>query len=227
MATSIALTDGARPNVYADLARGVFDAAGRYYTAWVELGDSNAPFGGTLGGSTQNAIELARIDAGSAAAGANVRVSQTADSRRVRRPGDRRRPRRERAPTSPVVVAKSTDQGAHFSPPVKVNDDAHCASHIHPALLVDAAGRLTVFFYDARDGVGHFLYAVSDDGGASFHANRLVSAPAFPFDSFQYSTGWLGDYYAPALVGGDIYAIWTDGREGDQSHAFLAKGRMP
>jgi hypothetical protein len=77
-----------------------------------------------------------------------------------------------------------------------------------------------------RDGEGHLVYAVSDDGAKTFHANRLVSAPSFPFDTFQYSTGWLGDYYEPALAGGQIYALWSDGREDDQSHAFFAKASV-
>jgi hypothetical protein len=110
---------------------------------------------------------------------------------------------------------------------VKVNDDDSCATHFHSSLLLDAQSRLDVFWYDNRDGLGHFFYAMSDDGGQTFHANRLVSAPTFPFDTFQYSTGWLGDYFEPAIAGGEIYALWNDGRQADQSHVFFAKATVP
>jgi len=125
------------------------------------------------------------------------------------------------------VVAASHDRGATWSPAVKVNDDASCATHFHSSLVLDGTGHLYVFWYDNRDGDGHFFYAVSTDGGATFHPNRLVSAPTFPFDTLQYSTGWLGDYYEPAVTATTIYALWSDGREDDQSHAFLAKAPLP
>jgi hypothetical protein len=42
-ASSLSLTDGTRPNVYPDLARGAFDSSGSYYTAWMESSASPVP----------------------------------------------------------------------------------------------------------------------------------------------------------------------------------------
>jgi len=124
-------------------------------------------------------------------------------------------------------VAASHDRGATFAPSVRVNDDTGCATHFHPAMLLDAQDRLWVLWYDNRDGAGHFVYSVSDDGARSFHANRLVSAPVFGFDTFQYSAGWLGDYFRPAITADSIYVLWSDGREDGRSHAFFTAAPLP
>jgi hypothetical protein len=237
-APSLSLTDGTRPNAYPDLARGVFDASGNYYAAWMELVDQNTELGGTLSGSTQNGIFFTRVDAGAVPMplSKNVQVSGATDA--VIFDGPSIAVAADGSATYVsyavgmnnainVVVATSTDQGQTWSPAVKVNDDPSCATHFHSSVVVDATGRLYVFWYDNRDGHGHFVYAVSNDGGKTFQPNRLVSAPVFPFDTFQYSTGWLGDYFEPAVTANSLYVLWSDGREADQSHAFLAKAPLP
>jgi hypothetical protein len=235
---SLSLTDGTRPNAYADLARGVFDQSGNYYAAWMELDDSNTGIGGTLSGSTQNAIYFTRLDAGSppVALAQNVKVSGASDAVNFDGPTIAVSPDGSALWVSyavgtmdalDIVVATSLDRGQTWSPAVKVNDDAHCATHYHSSLVLDGAGRLYVFWYDNRDGHGHFFYAVSTDNGKTYSANRLVSAPEFPFDTFQYSTGWMGDYYEPAVSAHSLYVLWSDGREADQSHAFFAKAPLP
>jgi hypothetical protein len=238
-AASLALTDGKRPDVYADLARGAFDSSGSYYAAWMEMGDQNTGIGGVLSGSTENSIYFTRVDLSGGdlvPLASNVKVSGANDAVNFDGPSIAATEDGSAVYVSyvvgtagavDVVVAKSTQRGATWNAAVKVNDDAHCATHFHSSLLVDPSGRLYVFWYDNRDGQGHFFYAVSDDGGASFHPNRLVSAPAFPFDTFQYSTGWLGDFYEPAIAGGELLVVWNDGRQADQSHVFFSKAALP
>jgi hypothetical protein len=239
---SLALTDGTRVGAsYADLARGAFDASGTYYAAWMELADQATGFGGKLSGSTQNGIWFTRVDlAGGQPVplAKNVKVSGASEAVNFDGPSIAVRGDDSRVHVSyvvgtndavDVVVATSTDRGQTWSASVKVNDDGPppCATHFHSSLAVDVSGRLYAFWYDDRDGAGHFFYGVSDDGGASFHANRLVSAPSFPFDTFQYSTGWLGDYFEPAVTPSHVYVLFADGREGDQSHAFFAQSALP
>jgi hypothetical protein len=237
-AQSLSLSDGTRPNEAPDLARGAFDSAGDFYAAWMEDGAANAVVGGMLSGSPMISVYFTRIDLGASLTPLthNVQVSGTGEAVAWDGPTIAVAPDGSAVYVSylvgtndaiDVVVAKSTDRGMTWSPSTKVNDDAPCATHFHSSLVLDAKGRLYVFWYDNRDGSGHFAYSVSDDGGKTFHRNRLVSAPAFPFDTFQYSTGWLGDYYEPALAGGRLYLLWSDGREDDQSHAFLAKATLP
>jgi hypothetical protein len=232
---SVPLTDGARPNNYADLARTAFDASGSYYAAWVELGGNATELGGTISGDTSNAVYFTRADLDASREPkllpANVKVSAPSDAVTFDGPALAVTPDARAVYVAytvgthdavDVVVATSGDRGATWGTPVKVNDDAHCATHMHPAVVLDASQRLYVFWYDNRDGAGHFFYSVSTDQGATFSPNRLVSAPAFPFDSFQYSTGWLGDYYEPAFANGKLYVSWSDGRDADRSHAYFS-----
>ena len=82
-----------------------------------------------------------------------------------------------------VRFARSLDGGASFSPPITVNDDRSPISHRFDALIVDAAGRITVAWIDKRDQAaarqeyaGAAIYtAVSTDRGASFAPNRKLA----------------------------------------------------
>jgi hypothetical protein len=238
----------ATPGSFPDLARTAFDGAGNFYAAWLDGGDPGAAFGGVLSGAAGNHIFVNRIDVGAdggvttvdggamtaphATLAADVQLDKgeavaiEAPAIAVTHDGSRVYVAYVTGKKGAVdiVVRTSSDRGATWSAPVTVNDDGTCATHFHPAMVLDEKENLHVFWYDNRDGAGHFFHATSTDGGKTFSPNRLVSRPAFPFDTFQYSTGWLGDYFEPAVAGGKIYVTWSDGREGDQSHAFFAKG---
>ena len=126
-----------------------------------------------------------------------------------------------------VRVATSHDRGTTFGPSVKVNDDPTCATHFKAASALDGRGRLWVLWYDNRDGIGHVVYSVSDDGAQTFHPNRLVTPFAFPFETFQYSVGWLGDYFAVTTTATQIFAAWSDPHEDDQSQVSLVQAALP
>ena len=90
-----------------------------------------------------------------------------------------------------IWVRRSDDDGATFSPPVRVNDDTGTASQFNPHVALDPeTGYIAVGFHDARNDLGTFgsgdtdrspntdaqyFVAVSRDGGASFSANIGVS----------------------------------------------------
>src|SRR5207247_7756835 len=81
-----------------------------------------------------------------------------------------------------VVLARSTDRGASWSAPARVNDVA--TNHqIFPAITT-FEGRVDIAFYDSRnDPDGKLLdvyYAESDDDGVSFLPNVPVTDA--PFD---------------------------------------------
>ncbi len=89
--------------------------------------------------------------------------------------------------TGHVRFARSLDGGRTFSEPITVNDDREIISHRFDSLLLDAQGRVYLFWLDKRDAAaaqargekyaGAALYhAVSDDGGASFSPNRRLAA---------------------------------------------------
>ena len=84
-----------------------------------------------------------------------------------------------------------------------------------------------MLWYDNRDGSGHVVYSVSEDGAKTFHPTRLATPYSFPFEDFQYSVGWLGDYFQTATSAKEIFAAWSDPRQGDRSHINFAKAALP
>jgi hypothetical protein len=238
---SVELDDGTRPGVYRDLANGVFDAAGSYYAGWVELGGSGGSAGrGLQSGSTGNAVYFTRVDLGAGDAlaplGHDVKVSAKGEAVLFGIPQVLTTKDGASAfvvyetglkDAIDVRVAASHDRGLTWDPSVKVNDDASCATHYDASATLDASGRLWVLWYDNRDGVGHLVYSVTADGGKSFQPSRLVTPHAFPFETFQYSAGWLGDYFQVVTSGDEILAAWADPHDGDRSHVNFARATLP
>lgn len=86
-----------------------------------------------------------------------------------------------------IRFARSRDGGKTFSAPLTVNDNVEVISHRFDALKVNEKGQIFLAWLDKRDGsaaarqgekyTGAALYyAVSEDGGATFGANRLAAA---------------------------------------------------
>ncbi len=120
-----------------------------------------------------------------------------------------------------AFVARSTDGGATWSKPVRVNDDPTGVANdqFNQWLAVDPSdGSISVSFYDTRNDPTHLstdvYYARSMDGGMTFGANvKVTTAPtneaiagADPFGN-QY-----GDYEGIAAFGGSVHPVWTDRR---------------
>jgi hypothetical protein len=97
-----------------------------------------------------------------------------------------------------VMLARSTNGGASFSAPVRINDDATTNRwHWFGTFSVAPNGRLDAVWYDTRNDSNNLLsqlfYSYSTDGGVTWSANVAVSQP---FDPTQ---GWpqqnkIGDY---------------------------------
>lgn len=238
---SVPLDDGKRLSPYRDLAKGAFDAQGSFYAAWIELAGSGGNTGfGVESGNTGNAIYFTRVDLGAGDTlvplGHDVKVSGSGQAvlfgvpeLHVSKDGSAVYAVYAVGTKNAidVHVTVSHDRGLTWDPSVKVNDDATCATHYRPAAALDGKGRLWVLWYDNRDGAGHMAYAVSDDGGKSFHPNRRVTANAFPFETFQYSVGWLGDYFQVTTSAEEIFAAWSDPHDGAQSHVFFTRATLP
>jgi hypothetical protein len=103
------------------------------------------------------------------------------------------------------VVAKSTDHGATWAPPVRVHADEWVfdgCPHAGPSMQVDSAGRVHIAWWTGKQGAAGTYYAQSSDGGKSFRKPVALG---------------VSEFSAPAHVqlalgpGGTIVTVWDDG----------------
>jgi hypothetical protein len=113
-----------------------------------------------------------------------------------------------------VYFQKSTDRGATWSAPIKVNSNTPVWDGARdPAIAVSGDGQtVRVLWNDDRlqSNVHHVYFAKSTNGGASFNADVRV-------DTFATGTG----LYASVLTvnsGGVLFAAWTD-----YIHSYLSR----
>ena len=176
---------------------------------------SVVPLGATLGfgtgpnpGGLLGQVNVA-VDPAPGAAHGNVYVLASADKNA---PG-----------TNPIDVlfTRSTNGGATWSPPVRVNDDPpnNGAWHWLAAFSVSPIGRIDVIWADTRASgqanVSELYYAYSMDQGETWSPNVAVSPP---FDSFL---GWPQQ----AKIG-DYYTIVSDATGADAAYAATFNGEQ-
>ena len=129
-----------------------------------------------------------------------------------------------------IMFARSTDGGASFSPPIRVNDDPtdNDAFQWFGTLSVAPNGRLDVIWNDTRNTGdpqwSEVFYSYSVDGGSTWTKNIVVSKP---FDSTR---GWpdqnkIGDYYD--MVSDDDFAhlAYSATFNGEQDTYYLRISR--
>ena len=101
--------------------------------------------------------------------------------------------------TTEVMFARSTDSGASFSAPVRVNDDANHQSkwHYFGTLSVAPNGRIDVVWYDTRNAANNIdsqlFYSSSTDGGLTWAPNIEVSSLFNPQAGYPQNDK-IGDY---------------------------------
>ena len=125
-----------------------------------------------------------------------------------------------------VFFARSTDGGATWAPPVRVNDDAQASGMYQwfGTLSVAPNGRLDAVWNDNRNSgqtnISELFYAYSWDAGDTWLGNVPVSPS---FDSF---VGWpnqnkLGDYYTMISDASGGSLAWAATFNGEQDVYFL------
>jgi hypothetical protein len=124
-----------------------------------------------------------------------------------------------------IMLQHSDDNGATWSPAVKLNDDHTTNSQYNPAIALDqSTGNFAVSWYDTRndlgtgssgdtDGIPNDDFQIwatdSTNGGVSFARNFQVSrgtSNAIDANSFFD----VGDYTHAAFVDGSFWPAWSD-----------------
>jgi len=104
-----------------------------------------------------------------------------------------------------IVVARSNDQGATWSEPVRVQADDwkfDACPHAGPAIATDANGTLHVTWWTGKEGSAGVYYARSTGGGKTF-------APALALGVAKYSR----PAHAQLALGANnrVIVAWDDG----------------
>jgi hypothetical protein len=124
-----------------------------------------------------------------------------------------------------IMLQHSDDNGATWSPAIKVNDDQTANSQYDPSIALDqSTGTLALSWYDTRNDLGtggsgdtngipnddfQIWATYSSNGGASVAPNFQVSrgtSNAVDANSFFD----VGDYTHAAFVGGTFWPAWAD-----------------
>ncbi len=129
-----------------------------------------------------------------------------------------------------VFLVYSDNQGANWTPRVRVNDDATTTSQFFPWMAVDpVTGFVSTAWYDARNDVANnqrveTFITTSIDGGDTFAPSvRVATAPSDQSvananaDPNQY-----GDYSGLAVYNNVAHPIWTDSRDQANPDVFTA-----
>jgi hypothetical protein len=135
------------------------------------------------------------------------------------------REHRNESDNTDVYARHSDDDGATWSPAVRVNDDATANSQFLPKISLDpSSGNLAVVWYDSRNDLGtggpgdtdgvpnddaQFWGAFSMNGAASFTANLQISAGTSNSHDSGNSIDY-GDYSGLSFYGGVAHPAWSD-----------------
>ncbi len=124
-----------------------------------------------------------------------------------------------------IMMRTSTDDGATWTAPVRVNDDATTNSQFLPYVTLDStSGTVAVGFHDCRNDNGvpgpggtnmipnddaEYYGTFSTDGGATWAPNRRLSG-GFSNAAAAGNGIDFGDYVGLDARAGKLYAMWAD-----------------
>lgn len=127
-----------------------------------------------------------------------------------------------------IFYTFSTDSGATWSAPLRLNDDATQRDQFFPTIVSNPNGILTVYWYDRRndpDNLNFEIYRTSSyDGGITWTPNIRVSGTVSPlpplnphFDS-DVPKCYMGEYQLADADSGKVYLVWSDSRRWRDGH---------
>lgn len=135
-----------------------------------------------------------------------------------------------------VLFSRSTDGGATWTAPIRVNEDPPNSpvDQFFPAITVDKNGHLFVLYYDrsrdARNLLTDAFLARSVNDGSSWSNARVTSSNFPPITGFQdviVNSLYMGDYIGAAtdtlMRRSGVILAWGDNSLGDQNVLFVKK----
>lgn len=118
-----------------------------------------------------------------------------------------------------IILHRSTNAGATWSPGARVNQDApnNGKHQFFPAIHVDGNGGVNILYYDDRsttnDSSGVFL-SRSTDGGTTWSDHPISDRNFRPQPIGGLGQGYQGDNIAMTSVGDTLWPLWMDNRSG-------------
>lgn len=122
-----------------------------------------------------------------------------------------------------VFITRSTDGGAIWSTPLKLNDDSTTADQFFPFVTVAPNGTVLAMWYDRRNDPTNTEFdvymAASTNGGTTFGPNVRVTSQSSPLVKtlFSFDPGvapcYMGDYNYATADPTSFYLTWGDNRD--------------
>jgi len=119
-----------------------------------------------------------------------------------------------------IVMIKSTDGGATWSAPFRVNNDPmnNGKDQYYPWMTVDqTTGHVYAVWYDSRDmsnDSATVFIGRSADFGQTFENIKIMDAKFKPKSISGLAGGYQGDYIGIAAKDNNVWAYWADDRTG-------------
>jgi len=128
-----------------------------------------------------------------------------------------------------VHIARSTDGGASFAPPTRVNDDLPLSGawQWFATMSVSPEGRIDAVWNDTREAlvpnISSLYYSFSTDGGMTWSTNERMS-PAWNSHVGFPNQNKIGDYYHMASDRVGAHLAWAATLQGEQDIYYLRIG---
>jgi len=124
---------------------------------------------------------------------------------------------------SDILFSRSTDGGATWSAPLKVNDDPAGKDQYYPWMDVAPNGKIWIGWHDRRNDPSDFMHQwyvdSSKDGGLTFHTDRRVA------DVASLPSSFIGDYAGLAAQNDVVLPMWWDSRNTSSGDPYTKKLR--
>jgi hypothetical protein len=126
-----------------------------------------------------------------------------------------------------IWFSRSVDGGAHWSVPVKINDQAGLNDQFFPRLAVDDTnGDMMVVYYDTVGDPGRLKtdlwMQTCVDHGVTWSAPQKITAAETDETAAGVNGNQYGDYIGLSVRNGQYFACWTDRRNGGREEIWGA-----